>query len=87
MNLSNFISETFYHIHITAVFERLSHACLFHVTWRINSYLLRFGRSIDETQMPSWIKPGSHMSPMIGESLSVIIQVENSQRISLMSNH
>ena len=32
-------------------------------------------------------KPGSHMSPMIGESLSVIIQGENSQRILLMSNH
>ena len=31
-------------------------------------------------------KPGSHMSPMIGESLSVIIQGENSQRILLMSN-
>ena len=27
------------------------------------------------------------MSPMFGESLSVIIQVENSQRILLMSNH
>ena len=35
----------------------------------------------------SLIKPGSHMSPMIGESLSVIIQGENSQRILLMSNH
>ena len=33
------------------------------------------------------IKPGSHMSPMIGESLSVIIQGENSQRILLISNH
>ena len=33
------------------------------------------------------IKPGSHMSVMIGESLSVIIQGENSQRILLMSNH
>ena len=32
-------------------------------------------------------KPGSHMSPMIGESLSVIIQGENSQRILIMSNH
>ena len=30
---------------------------------------------------------GSHMSPMIGESLSVIIQGENSQAILLMSNH
>ena len=27
------------------------------------------------------------MSPMIGESLSVTIQGENSQRILLMSNH
>ena len=34
-----------------------------------------------------FIKAGSHMSPMIGESLSVIIQGENSQRILLMSNH
>ena len=33
------------------------------------------------------LKPGSHMSPMIGESLSVIIQEENSHRILLMSNH
>ena len=33
------------------------------------------------------INPGSHMSAMIGESLSVIIQGENSQRILLMSNH
>ena len=31
-------------------------------------------------------KPGSHMSPMIGESLSVTIQGENSQRILLMSS-
>ena len=30
---------------------------------------------------------GSHMSPMIGESLSVTIQGENSQRILLMSSH
>ena len=33
------------------------------------------------------LKPGSHMSPMIGESLSVTIQEENSQRILLMSSH
>ena len=33
------------------------------------------------------LKPGSHMSPMIGESLSVTIQGENSQRILLMSSH
>ena len=33
------------------------------------------------------LKPGSHMSPMIGKSLAVIIQGENSQRILLMSNH
>ena len=33
------------------------------------------------------IKPVCHMSPMIGESLSVIIQGENFQRILLMSNH
>ena len=32
-------------------------------------------------------KPCSHMSPMIGESLSVTIQGENSQRILLMSSH
>ena len=30
------------------------------------------------------LKPGSHMSPMIGESLSVTIQGENSQRILLI---
>ena len=33
------------------------------------------------------LKPGSHMSPMIGEALSVTIQGENSQRILLMSSH
>ena len=33
------------------------------------------------------LKPGSHMSSMIGESLSVTIQGENSQRILLMSSH
>ena len=33
------------------------------------------------------LKPGSHMSPMIGELLSVTIQGENSQRILLMSSH
>ena len=33
------------------------------------------------------LKPGSHMSPMIGESFSVTIQGENSQRILLMSSH
>ena len=32
-------------------------------------------------------KPGSHMSPMIGESLSVTIRGENSQRILPMSSH
>ena len=37
--------------------------------------------------MGSPVKPGSHMSPMIGESLSVTIQGENSQRILLMSSH
>ena len=34
-----------------------------------------------------FLKPGSHMSSMIGESLSVTIQGENSQRILLMSSH
>ena len=34
-----------------------------------------------------FLKLGSHMSPMIGESLSVTIQGENSQRILLMSSH
>ena len=29
------------------------------------------------------VNPGSHMSPMVGESLSVVIQGENSQRILL----
>ena len=33
------------------------------------------------------LKPSSHKSPMIGESLSVTIQGENSQRILLMSSH
>ena len=32
-------------------------------------------------------KACSHMSPMIGKSLSVTIQGENSQRILLMSSH
>ena len=32
------------------------------------------------------LKPGSHMSLMTGESLSVTIQGENSQRILLMSS-
>ena len=31
------------------------------------------------------LKPGSHMSPMIGESLSVTVQGENSQRILLIA--
>ena len=34
-----------------------------------------------------YLKPGSHMSPMIGESFSVTLQGENSQRILLMSSH
>ena len=33
------------------------------------------------------LKPGSHMSPIVGDLLSVIIQGENSQRILLMNNH
>ena len=33
------------------------------------------------------IKPDSHMSPMVADSLSVVIRGENSQRILLMSNH
>ena len=33
------------------------------------------------------VETGSHMSPKVGDSLSVIIQGENSQRILLMSNH
>ena len=39
------------------------------------------------SQSRYYIKPGSHMSAMIDEPLSVIIQGENSQRILLMSNH
>ena len=33
------------------------------------------------------IKPGSHMSPMVNDSYSVVIQRENSQRISPKSYH
>ena len=33
------------------------------------------------------LKPGSHISPMVGDSLSVVIHEENSQRILCMSNY
>ena len=33
------------------------------------------------------LKPGSHMSLLFGDLLSVTIQGENSQRILIMSNH
>ena len=34
-----------------------------------------------------YYKPGCHISSKVGDSLSVIIQGENSQRILLMNNH
>ena len=33
------------------------------------------------------LKPGSHTSPMVGDSLSVVIRGENLQRILHISNH
>ena len=33
------------------------------------------------------VKPGSHMSPMVGDLLSVVIRGENLQRILHISNH
>ena len=38
-------------------------------------------------KLASLLKPGSHMLPMVGDLLSVIIQGKNSQRIPLMSNY
>ena len=43
--------------------------------------------SVTNHKNDNFVKPGFHMLPMIGESLSVIIQGEYSQRILLMSNH
>ena len=39
------------------------------------------------TQTYIVLKPGSHVSPMVDESVSVIIRAENFKRILLVSNH
>ena len=53
------------------------------VSYRLAGDVLKQSHNTRQMQL----KPGSHMSPMVSDSLSVLIQVKNSQRISLMSNH
>ena len=53
----------------------------------IHNFVTENNMKLNTTKCKEMLKPGFHMSPMIGLSLSVIIQGENLQRILLKINH